>query len=88
MRRKSWKHPETDSAFLNDSRRMVAEKQPLKFGFLFFNSSPIATLFSIISNRTAYLMEVVYDSVILIIQSRGNDYLRNSLNMLILMWIR
>jgi CelD/BcsL family acetyltransferase involved in cellulose biosynthesis len=41
---------------------MAAEKQCLKFGFLFFNNSPIATLFAIISNNTAYLMEVVYDS--------------------------
>jgi CelD/BcsL family acetyltransferase involved in cellulose biosynthesis len=62
VRGKSWKHPERDTAFLNDARRMAAEKQCLKFGFLFFNNSPIATLFAIISNNTAYLMEVVYDS--------------------------
>jgi CelD/BcsL family acetyltransferase involved in cellulose biosynthesis len=62
VRGKSWKHPERDIAFLNDARRMAAEKQCLKFGFLFLNSSPIATLFAIISKNTAYLMEVVYDS--------------------------
>jgi CelD/BcsL family acetyltransferase involved in cellulose biosynthesis len=62
VRGKSWKHPETDRAFLKESRFMAAKKQDLKFGFLFFNGSPIATLFSIISNNTAYLMEVVYDS--------------------------
>lgn len=61
VRGKSWKHPEMDRTFLNDSRRMAGEKQCLKFGFLFFNNSPIATLFSIISNKIAYLMEVVYD---------------------------
>jgi CelD/BcsL family acetyltransferase involved in cellulose biosynthesis len=62
VRKKSWKHPELDQDFLNDVRRMAAEQQCLKFGFLFFNGSPIATLFAIISNRIAYLMEVVYDS--------------------------
>ena len=61
VRGKSWKHPELNRAFLNDARHMAAEKQCLKFGFLFFNNSPIATLFTIISNGTAYLMEVVYD---------------------------
>lgn len=40
---------------------MAAEKECLKFGFLFFNGTPIAVLFAIISNKIAYLMEVVYD---------------------------
>lgn len=38
LRGKSWKYPETDEAFLNDSRRMAAEKQSLKFGFLFLTT--------------------------------------------------
>ena len=62
VRGKSWKYPEKDTAFLNEARRMAAEKQCLKFGFLFLNGLPIATLFAIISKGIAYLMEVVYDS--------------------------
>jgi len=61
VRKKSWKHPEKDVAFLKDYRRMIAERETLKFGFLFFNGTPIAILFGIISNKIAYLLEVVYD---------------------------
>ena len=61
VRGKSWKHPETDILFQRDFRQLAAEKEWLRFGFLFLNSSAIAAQLRIVSNGVAYFMDTVHD---------------------------
>lgn len=61
VRSRSWKHAETDSAFLAEFRKWAMGKGWLKFSFLYLNGLPISCHIRLIADTTAYLMESVYD---------------------------
>jgi CelD/BcsL family acetyltransferase involved in cellulose biosynthesis len=61
VRGKSWKHTESDSAFLTEFRKWAMGKGWLKFSFLYLNGLPISCHIRLIADNTAYLMESVYD---------------------------
>ncbi|MGA2465568.1 MAG: GNAT family N-acetyltransferase [Thermodesulfobacteriota bacterium] len=61
VRKKSWKHPENDIAFLDDFRRNAFEKGWLRFASLFFNSSPISCHLRLDYKNEVYFLESVYD---------------------------
>lgn len=61
VRKKSWKHPEIDIAFLEDFRRDTFEKGWLRFASLFFNRSPISCHLRLDYKNQVYFLESVYD---------------------------
>lgn len=61
VRGRSWKHAESDSAFLTEFRKWAMGKGWLRFSFLSLNDLPISCHIRLVADKTAYLMESVYD---------------------------
>jgi CelD/BcsL family acetyltransferase involved in cellulose biosynthesis len=61
VRRKSWKNPEMDIAFLKDYRNFAMNRGWLRFATLFCGGSPIVCHLRLVHNNIIYFMESVYD---------------------------
>lgn len=61
IRSRSWKAPERDKLFNRELIQLVADKSWLRLGLLFYNNIPIAGQKWFISNRKAYIYDVLYD---------------------------
>ena len=57
----SWKTSEMDPTFHKDLAKLANGKGWLRLGFLFFNQTPIATQFWLVSKDVAYILKLAYD---------------------------